>query len=65
MAKEHSYKGYDEIIKTLTDILAIDKGAEKLQSKYDDLRGLLQKCVDENASVALIKRNTNCSILTW
>jgi predicted nuclease with TOPRIM domain len=51
--KDEIIKGYEEIIHTLTDTSVLDKETEKLQSESDILRGLIKKCVDENATIAL------------
>ncbi|MCX7749146.1 MAG: recombinase family protein [Clostridia bacterium] len=51
--KDEILKGYEAIIKTLTDTSRLDKESARLQNEYEIVAELIRKCVEENASTAL------------
>ena len=51
--KDEILKGYEAIIKTLTDTSKLDKESAKLQSEMEIVTEMLHKCVEENSHTAL------------
>ena len=46
-------ESYEEMIRLLTDTAALDRELEKLRAEHEVILGLLEKCIQENASTAL------------
>ena len=51
--RDEILQSYEAIIQTLTDTSRLDKENAKLQSEYEVVTEMLQKCMEENAYTAL------------
>ena len=57
--KDEVLLGYDTVLQTLTDTMALEKKRTELQSEYDIVIELMKKCVEENAHTKLDQAEYN------